>query len=397
VFRYACSVLVRLAPMVADSGAHLCVLHSLDWCDPAYLELRSRVPEVRTEFVEIPDDPGFTRTSPWLREWLVRQQVDLYYTAHYIVDVQLPVPFIHTIHDLVRLKHPRLSYTDESFRVRFGEQEFHRIQLALESLRDYVPAEQPGLPNGEIFLPYFWAVNRFQVERCSQVVTVSEMCREDIVEILGAPPNKVTVVPNAVETAFFYPRQQWETDEVRERLGVPRTHCLCAGLAHPHKRVPWLLDVWADARCRLPAEATLVVVCSDPRARGRLEELARRPDLEGRTLLLDPVSDDELACLYSAARAVVVPSMHEGFCLPAHEALACGTEALVPDLEAVRESLGESGHFYNPNSADELAHHLVAACTDRLETKAATYQTSYSWERSASRLFETVQGVWSSQ
>ncbi|MCP5109517.1 MAG: glycosyltransferase family 4 protein, partial [bacterium] len=191
------------------------------------------------------------------------EKIDLYYTVHYIVDLDLPVPYIYTIHDLVRLKHPEHSYTDETFRARFGEQEFQRIQRTLASLGG-------NGAGGEVFLPYFWAINRHQVRRSAHAVTVSELCRNDIVTMLGAPPEKVSVVSNAVDAAVFYPRRGPEVHEVRERLGVPAGYCLYVGLAHPHKRVPWLLEVWAVAVDRLPPDVKLVLVCSDSRARGLL-------------------------------------------------------------------------------------------------------------------------------
>ena len=115
------------------------------------------------------------------------------------------------------------------------------------------------------------------------------------------------------------------------------------GLRHPdpRKRVAALADD-AARRCRSSSSAT-------PGQWAR--EL---PDV----VLTGAVDDDDLAAIYTGARALVFPSDDEGFGLPTVEALACGTPVVASDVPALREVLGDRATFVAP---DDLAGLLAAA------------------------------------
>ena len=71
------------------------------------------------------------------------------------------------------------------------------------------------------------------------------------------------------------------------------------------------------------------------------------------------VSDDALACLYTGAAAVVMPSLAEGFGLPAVEAAACGAPVVLSDIPAHRETLGDEALFFAPRDAVELSERIL--------------------------------------
>ncbi len=86
--------------------------------------------------------------------------------------------------------------------------------------------------------------------------------------------------------------------------------------------------------------------------------------LESDVVLPGFVSDETLAALYTGAWAVVIPSLAEGFGLPAVEAAACGAPLLLSDIPAHRESLGEAAVFFPPRSAERLAEEVGRLLTD---------------------------------
>lgn len=395
IYRYASSLLGPLAETLSGAGVGLTVLYGPNLKAAQVEALAGSVEPHGADLVRVPDEVGFGRDSAWLREWLVRNEVNLYYSFNYIVDVRCPVPYVFTIYDLIRLKHPLFSYTDAAFRQKFGAREFEAISSALKSFERYVPEDVGAGAGGEVFTRYFWAMMRYLAGRSLSVVTISEAVKSDVVRMLGVPPGKVVTVPGAAQHSWCRPRGPAEVSATLDRLNLRRDdpYCLFVGTHHPHKRLPWLLDVLGGIRRELPARAKLLVTGKHREDDWRQENLVRRRGLEGVVIFNGEVSDDELACLYSGARALVVTSVDEGFCLPALEALCCGCEVIAPDLPVMFETADGRGHFYPPDDAGRLSLYLLEAFGGGLPRKARGFRSRFSWQASAGRLSDALLGA----
>jgi glycosyltransferase involved in cell wall biosynthesis len=124
------------------------------------------------------------------------------------------------------------------------------------------------------------------------------------------------------------------------------------------------------------------------------EQIARLR-LEEHVLLPGFVSDETLACLYSAATAVVLPSLAEGFGLPAVEAASCGAPTVLSDLPAHRETLGDAALYFPPTDAEALAGSLTRILADdalrrSLEERGRRAVARLSWDQAAARLRELI-------
>ena len=188
------------------------------------------------------------------------------------------------------------------------------------TLHDLVPLKRPGeyLRTGMRFRLRYHAVRR-----AARVIVPTAAVARDAVEHLGLRPDRLQVIAEAPAPAFR-PRPAGEVAAARRRHGVPADYLLwVGGLEHPdpRKRVTELVA----APRRLP------LVLAGPTSRWAEE-------LDG-VILTGRVDDDDLAALYTGARALVFPSDDEGFGLPAVEALACGTPVVASDVPALREVL----------------------------------------------------------
>ncbi len=164
------------------------------------------------------------------------------------------------------------------------------------------------------------------VQRAASVIVPSAAVAEDAIQHLRLDRGRVVVIPEAADDAM-YARTRDEVRSVRERFGLPERYLLwVGGLEHPDpgNHIAQL----AATRRELP----LVLVGP---TRPWAHEL---PDV----ILTGRVTDDELAAIYTGAHALMVSAEHEGFGLPAVEALACGTPVAAADGPALREVLG--GH-----------------------------------------------------
>jgi len=176
------------------------------------------------------------------------------------------------------------------------------------------------------------------VERSERVIVPTAVVAGEVSEHLGLDPERLIVISEAPAPAL-YQRAPDEVQAVRERHGLPADYLLWVGglqTPDPRKRIAAL----AKAARELPL---VLVGATKPWA----HEL---PDV----ILTGRVSDDDLAAIYSGARALVFPSDDEGFGLPTVEALACGTPVVVSDLPVLREVLGDRATFVESGDLDGL-------------------------------------------
>ncbi|WP_205696653.1 glycosyltransferase family 1 protein [Conexibacter sp. SYSU D00693] len=199
------------------------------------------------------------------------------------------------------------------------------------------------------------------VQRAERVIVPTRAVAADAIEHLGLDASRVLVVGEAPAPAM-HPRPDDEVAAVRERYGLPDDYLLWVGgleFPDPRKRVAELAAA--------PRDLPLVLA-------GPTREWSR--ELEG-VITTGRVTDDELAALYTGARALVLASDDEGFGLTPVEALACGTPVVACEVPALREVLGERVTFVD---RDDLAGLLAAGAVAR---RPAPKPPAWTWEDAA--------------
>ena len=166
-----------------------------------------------------------------------------------------------------------------------------------------------------------------------RILTVSSSSRRDIVEQMGVAPERVAVVPIGADHELFRP-----LPHVARVAGRIMT---TASADVPLKGLVYLLEALAKLRTEEP-EAHLVVV-GEPRPASAAVQAMERLGLEGAVTFRPGVSDAELVEMYAEASAVAVPSLYEGFSLPAVEAMACEAPVVASAGGALPEVLGPDG------------------------------------------------------
>jgi glycosyltransferase involved in cell wall biosynthesis len=204
------------------------------------------------------------------------------------------------------------------------------------------------------------------VQRATMVIVPTRTVAEDAIERLDLDPERVRVIGEAAAPTFT-PRPRAEVEAARARHGVPEDYLLwVGGLEHPEPR--------KRVRALVAARRSLPLVLAGPASRWARE-------LDG-VIVTGHVPDDELAALYTGARALVFASDDEGFGLPPVEALACGTPVAASDAPALREVLGDRATFVD---RDDLAGLIAAAERAR---RPAPDPLPLSWQRAADRTWE---------
>jgi glycosyltransferase involved in cell wall biosynthesis len=305
------------------------------------------------------DDDPF-RTPP-LREW--RDAVDVLEVATMWTG-GFPEPLTFSLRAARVLAHERASYdvVHDNQTLGYGLLALERLGLPLVTTIHHpitvdrkVEIEAATSLKRRLSLRRWYAFTRMQARvarRLPTVLTVSENSASDIVRDFGVSRRDVHVIPVGVDTAVFRPR-----DDAR----VPGRIVSVASSDSPMKGARVLLE--AVAKLAIDRDVELVVV-GKPKADGDVLRTVRELDLGGRVRFVTGLPDDGLADLFASAEVAVVPSLYEGFSIPAVEALACGTPLVASRAGALPEVVGDCGVLVEPGDSSGMADALRGLLDD---------------------------------
>ncbi|UYP19620.1 glycosyltransferase family 4 protein [Rhodococcus sp. Z13] len=214
--------------------------------------------------------------------------------------------------------------------------------------------------------------------RIPTLLTVSENSAADIRSAFGIEADRIHTVPLGVDTDTFAPADE----------RVPGRIVCVASADAPLKGVPTLLE--AVAKLRTEREVELVLV-SRLAPGGATEKLIDELAIGDVVRTVSGIDDAELAGLLASAEIAAVPSLYEGFSLPAVEAMSCGTPLVASRAGAIPEVVGDAGVLVPPGDAQQLAAALADLFDDpearrRLGTKGRDRVLErYSWAAVASQ------------
>jgi glycosyltransferase involved in cell wall biosynthesis len=270
------------------------------------------------------DAPGVRRATlggftPWwdqvaLPAALRRDGVDVFLSPYYKRPLAAPCPSVVTIHDLFFIGYPG-----------------HRRPLYDAAMT---------------------RLARLYAGGASAIIADSEHSRRAIVDRLGLAPERTVVIPVGLGPEF---RPATPSAAQRERYGLGRHYALYVGNFRPHKNLPRLLRAWAGLAVPLRASHRLVLAGGDDAGRPALAALAASLGLGDRVVFPGLIDDADLPELYGGAAAVVLPSLEEGFGLPALEAMACGAPVVASCRGALPEVVGDAGVLVDPEDEGALA------------------------------------------
>jgi glycosyltransferase involved in cell wall biosynthesis len=228
----------------------------------------------------------------------------------------------------------------------------------------------------------FLGMQKKVVKQLRNVVTVSDCSRQDIARDFGLQPAGISLVYNGIDTDTFRPLPQVKR--------LPMRLMATASADAPLKGVRYLLRAYAKLLQQFPQLELLMV--SKPQPGGKTERLVAALGLTDKVRFVSGISTQEMVHYYAQASIAIVPSVYEGFGLPAGEAMACGVPVVSTDGGALPEVVGKAGVIVPAKSVDALADAIGDLLADeqrRAELSAAGRQRileKFSWQVCAAEM-----------
>jgi len=232
------------------------------------------------------------------------------------------------------------------------------------------------------------------VKKATRVIAVSRATRQDLVDHLGIPEERISVVYEGIDHQVFKPS--------RRRL-IDHPYVLFVGSEHPRKNLVGLLRAFAALKKDGSFEKLKLVKVgkaggTEAEFRKASLSVVEELGLREEVIFTDYVAEEDLAAYYSSAECFVLPSFYEGFGFPPLEAMACGCPAIVSNRSSLPEVTGEAVIQVDPDDVDQIAASLHRVLTDRglartLVDRGFERAAGFTWERAAAQTFEVYREV----
>lgn len=227
------------------------------------------------------------------------------------------------------------------------------------------------------------------IERTTWVVTVSNTAKREIAEEFRVDPARIAVAYNGVDRARYRRSDAQSVESTKRALGIAGEYILFVGNIEPRKNLLRLIAAYRSLPAALTDRYGLVLVGGGGWLNAGILDAVAAAQRDGYRIVRPGrfVEDPEVVDLYSGARCVALPSLHEGFGLPVLEALACGTRVVAADIGSIREAGGDLVRYCDPSSVESIAaalrHTVEAEPAEDFATRAGQHVAGFTWSRSA--------------
>jgi glycosyltransferase involved in cell wall biosynthesis len=318
-----------------------------------------------------PDAPNFRRLNIWtpshhrLERWaltaeLLPHQLDIFHSPDFIPPQRGGKRQVITVHDLNFIYYPEF--------------------LTAESRRYYADQIE-------------WAV-----ERADHISADSHHTRQDLIDRLNVPPEKVTTIHLAANPVYNRPHSAEAIKKTLETYKLLPGYLLFVGTIEPRKNIPLLLEAYCQLLKEKITDFPLVLVGRKGWLYDEIFGKIKQLDINEQVHHLSGVDNEQLAHLYSSASLLALPSHYEGFGLQPLEAMHCGCPVIVSDRGSLPEIVGQAGILLPPDNPQDWAEALADVLTDKekqekMKTAGLLQSAKFRWDTAAKQTLEIYRQI----
>jgi glycosyltransferase involved in cell wall biosynthesis len=280
---------------------------------------------------------------------LNRYRFDLIHFPNFNVPVLYNGPYVVTIHDMVH----------------------HKISGHKKSTKLW-------------FYGYKYVIQK-AAQRAQKIITVTEAAKQDIVELLGVSPAKVTVI---YEAPFLKLASEARVMEVKKQFLLSRPYFLFVGTLERKKNLPRLAAGFNQFLEKYKLDMDLVIAGKVDKHYPQIKFQALNIKHRNRLVFTDFVSDTDLSALYQGAYAFVTASLHEGFGLPGVEAMQFGLPVLAANTPVFNEVYDNAAIYFDGTDVDDIAEKMRLIAQDtkfyqQQQEKTLLRSAEFNWDQAA--------------
>jgi len=229
---------------------------------------------------------------------------------------------------------------------------------------------------------------RKQATEASRIIAVSEFTKSDLINRLGIPENKISVIYSGINE-IFKPLPEPAIQAFRQKNNLDFPFILYLGTLEPRKNIEAIIRAFTLIKARPEFRSLRLVLAGQP---GWLYQNvirgAKQSSFRNHIIFRSEIADRDRVFLYNAAQVFIFPSFFEGFGFPPLEAQASGTPVIAADRTSLPEILGPSAYLVDPWRVDELAARLTTLLSSpaeqkRLRTEGIKNARRFHWQATA--------------
>ncbi len=273
------------------------------------------------------------------------------------------------------------------------------VQCAL--LHDLIPLLDPDRYIGWPPARRWYMDKVASLSRCDLLLSVSESARQEAIDAMGLDAKRVVNISSGADPKFENAKvTAAQLRACHTRLGLERPYLMHAGSIEPRKNFDGLIRAFGALAPALRQQYQLVLVGKfDGEGKQQLLSAGAQAGLAGNDMVLTGhISDDELMALYSGCHLFVYPSLHEGFGLPALEAMHFGVPVIGSNITSIPEVIGRDDATFDPRSTSSMTSLITRCLTDStfyasLKAHAARQCQRFSWTDSARTALRAIEAA----
>ena len=240
------------------------------------------------------------------------------------------------------------------------------------------------------------------VKKADRIITISDYSGDALADILHVRREKIYRVYNGVSPLFAPIQNREKVVKTVGKYGIERDYLMFIGHIDPFKNILRMIDAYHRLINDTASGASCLVIISPTRASDwfykivlqKIKELSLTNDIH----IVDNVPDEDIPCFYNGATALLIPSLYEGFGLPAIEAMACGTPVVASDVCSLPEVAGDAVVYVNPYSVESISEGIHKILSDEglrneLSVRGMERARLFSWEKTARETLEIYRQV----
>ncbi len=276
--------------------------------------------------------------------------VDIIHTSDW-TEPPSSIPKVTTVHDLVPFKYPHTSH--QSIR------NTHKKRLS------WVKKESKA------------------------IIAVSQSTKQDLINILKIPEDKITVIYEAAEKSYE-PQPPTIINTIKRKYRITSDYIFSLSTLEPRKNQSRLIKAFNLVKKTQPDLKLIIGGRS-----GWGEELEKQPGV----IFPGFIPDADLPALYSGCLVYALPSLYEGFSLSQLQAMSCGAPVVTSNVSSMPEVVGTAGILVDPENVNSIATGIIKAIKNKaiLAQKGIDRSKEFSWQKTAKETYDLYKKVLSSK